>query len=791
MITRLKRLKIFNLTLLIGLSIFFFNSYSKNETENNSLNILKESLAEQDKSLDIDLKSNKEKEEIADIYLNFENAKLSSVVNYLSEQKNINIIPKNELDSIEVTLTTREPLTLSKAWNILLTLLEINGWTIVKVENLYRIVPKANNKQEPLPLYSGIEPKNLPENDTVIRFIYFLKNIKANIATGFLASMLEGSVQTNEDLGALIITDRSISIKTAMKIIEELDQGGLREAIKVINLENANAHDIETLFKTIVPEDQQKNIRFLNPQAKMNKPSNYFSKDTKVIAMPRQNSLAIMGLEKNIDKVIDFIYKYLDVPIEAAESRLHIKELKYSKAEDLKTILTTIIAKPTELLKTQQVGKYKFFENVIIANDRSESSSDSTDKSGGGNRLIISCDKDDWRRLEKFIDALDKPQPQVAFEVMIADVTLESNFDFLSEFKPKTDSMLGKNINAQFQTGNNTDPTDYNVNLIGYSRPDGLAASETTNIYSGIAGTNITFGLPGSLWGTIKAVLNKDNTNIIIQPYMTVNNNNKCTITAQLSRRVNGDFSDKNLASSLIQKKADKTAKTEIILTPKTNLNGMINLDIEVTVDEFSDSAESNGSTTDRNLKTKLVVGTGEIIVLGGLTKSIITDDVYKVPLLSNIPIVGNLFKSKKKNMQKQNLYIFIRPSIIKPRFDAMPDEYTQMKLDYAKHSILTTDPYLKDKDPIQRWFFKPDKQSVHQKLSDAKYGVFRPLDQYAKSFNKPRSVDLKKDKYYRPDVKRAIKQKKKENKIEEIKSKPLAKRRFIKRPQIKSRTRV
>ncbi|MBD3273292.1 hypothetical protein GF385_03005 [Candidatus Dependentiae bacterium] len=749
MITRLKTTKI--LYLLINLSLLFIlNPISAAENEKpiqSSTNVSKELQKETENKKQTKDKSFK-KAKPKNIYLNFENATLSSVINYISEQKNINIIPKKELDNIKVSLTTREALTLEQSWDILLTLLDLNGYTIINVDGLYRIILKPQSKQQPLPIYSGVEPEKLPDNDKVIRYIYFLKNIKAKMVQGFLTTMLQGTVQVNEALDALIITDKCLSIKSAMKIIEELDQGGLRESIKIIKLKHSNSEDVAKLFNEfITPKEQQKNIRFIGPRINKKKPSTYFSRDTKIIPEERQNALILLGIEKNIDKIINFIYKYIDVPIDNAESRLHVKELKYAKAENVKPLLTNIIKPPQGMPKTIQAGEYKFFKDVIIAADSSETTEENK---GGGNRLIISCDKDDWKRLKKLINSIDKPQPQIAFEVMVVDIGLTSDFDLWSQFKPKKPGMLGKNINPQFRTAINNDSiTDSSIDLK-------YKAATTSVVREGVAGTNITFGIPGNLWGMIKADLNKDNFNVIIQPHITVNNNQKCKIDSTIERQIPGDFSSKTLASSLVQNKKPKEAKTVVELTPKANLNGTIDLTIHVEITDFqNDDDESDGDTSTRTLNTRINVGTGEVIVLGGLTKSKHEETSYKVPLLGDIPIVGNLFKSKSKRRTKTNLYIFIRPSIIKPRFDGVPDEYTQLKLDYAKHQILENDTYSKEKDPIQRWFFKPGKQSIKQKISDAKRGIFRPIDNYATGYRQPKSVDIRNDKYYRPDMKR------------------------------------
>ncbi|KKP24268.1 MAG: General secretion pathway protein D [candidate division TM6 bacterium GW2011_GWF2_28_16] len=678
--------------------------------------------------------------ELSDIYLNFENANLLSVVNYLCEEKKINIVPNKNLENIKVSLNTKETLTLTKAWNILLTLLEINGYTIINVDNLYRIVPKAQNKQEPLPIYSGVDPETLPETDEVVRFIYFLKNIKAETVDGFLKNMLEGNIQINSSLNALIITERALFIKSAMKIITELDLGGLRESIKILKLKHSIAEDIAKLFKEIIPnKDQQKDLRFLLSQPDKAQ-ATFFSQDTQIIPEPRRNALILLGLEKNLNKIIDFIQKYVDIPMDEAKSRLHIKELKYAKAENIKPILQNIIKPPAGFNKSMQVGEYKFFEDILIALDSSKDE-------GGGNRLIISCGKEDWKRLEKLIDNIDKPQPQIAFEVMVIDVTADNKDELWAQFKPKKLGALGKNVDPQFNTALDVLPTTLAANRIDlkYDQQD-----STNQTRTGQSATNMTFGRTNNLWGMLQAVLEKTNYNVIIQPYITTNNNQPCEINFILERQVDAAISSKTATGQLLREKSQKQAPTAVKLTPKVNLNGTIDLKISVDIEEFITTTQTDPSSIVRRLDTKINVGTGEVIVLGGLTKSTHTENVYKVPLLGDIPIVGNLFKGKSLSKEKQNLYIFIRPSIIKPKFEGVPDEYTQLKLDFAKHQILQYDTYTQDKDPIQRWFFKPEKQSIKQKISDAKLGIFRPIDNYSSGFNQPKEVNIKYDSYYR-----------------------------------------
>ena len=69
--------------------------------------------------------------------------------------------------------------------------------------------------------------------------------------------------------------------------------------------------------------------------------------------------------------------------------------------------------------------------------------------------------------------------------------------------------------------------------------------------------------------------------------------------------------------------------------------------------------------TTTRKIMTTVLADDGETIVLGGLIRDDVREVVRKVPLLGDIPILGALFRSKSKSRSKQNLMLFLRPTIL------------------------------------------------------------------------------------------------------------------------------
>lgn len=691
----------------------------------------------------------------ANIFLNFENVSLSSVVNYLSERKKINLVPHKDLETPKVSLSTRKPLTLDRAWDILLTLLEMNGFSILQVDNLYRIVSSKDNGVEPLPYYNShsTPPDKLPASDLVVRYIYFFKNIRPEVAQDILKSMLDGdkSIQLIKDLQAVIIKEKCHNIKAALKIIQELDTGGLRQSIRIVPLKEADADTVQKLFSQDIlgGDSSDDRLKFITAENQVE--AAYFSSTTKIISDPSRNSLILLGTPSNIDKICNFIYKYVDVPIGSAESRIHIRELRYAKAETLKPILENIIKPPAGQGsdKSSIVGQFKFFEDIIIAAD----SGGGDENRGSGNRLIISANQGDWTRLEEFIEKLDKPTPQVAFEIMVVDINLSQDKELGAQLQTK--GMLGADINRV--TFNNLSDLGKLSQETTVKNPNVIPAYKFTDIVSSLKspGSFLTFGKNGvgdgnNLWGLLQSIFTANNSHVVSQPYLVTNNFQECSMTVGETKRIPGPLISEK-GESPRQQKVEKSADTDLKLTPQINANGVVNLKLEMSFNQFGAIDPGAGPPiTKRTIQTRVSMGAGEVLVLGGMTKSGQEISEKKTPLLSNIPILGNLFRSTVKKKSETNLYVFIRPSIIKPNFDGAPDEYTQLKLDYAKYQMIKNDNYSKEQDPVQRWFFKPTNHSIKDTLADARDGVFRPIDNFTYGKSQPKTVDIRHDPYFR-----------------------------------------
>lgn len=560
----------------------------------------------------------------------------------------------------------------------------------------------------------------------------------------------EDKLKSYDKFATIMITDKSYNIRSAMQIIEELDNGGLRESITILPLSYSSADEIKKMidgndgFRGKEDTDDKQPMRIFGPQQK--KEFAYFSSSTKIIKAERQNALIFLGAQDHINTMTTFIKKYLDIPSVGVESRLHIKELKYFKADELQSLITPLLS-PEALKgdgKSPIFGEYKFFEDVDTAAEEPPSADEKKKFNGGGNRLIVACNKDDWRRLNDLIDRLDKPQPQVALEIIVVDVTGDFSKKLGAQIRMKTGKEIGAGVNVFTSNISNVNySTNKDVNLLNQA---GLAGGDRGS-------SELTLGKDGDIWAVFKSFISNSQTNIISQPFMITKNGEECRLEITTKKNVPGKFSDDRNRTK--QDFPLKPATNLIIITPHLNAFGTIDLDINIQLKEFIATTDPIANsdypeTSDRTINTRTALGAGEVLVLGGLTKNSVDQGTYKTPILGDIPVVGNLFKYKTKQKGTSNLYVFIRPSIIKPRFEGGPDEYTQLKLDYAKYQVLNSEELHKTSDPIQRWFFHTEKEPLKQTISKLRNGIYRPIDDYSEGREQPNLVNIKKDPYFR-----------------------------------------
>lgn len=682
--------------------------------------------AESDKNDSSEKQPQEEKklEEERNIFLNFENTDLSSFINYMAELKQINLIPDKTLEGVKISLTVRTPLTVTGAWRIFTTVLEMSNFSIVKVGDLYEIIPKDQAMAKPLPAFINVPVETLPESDERIRYVIFLDNIGVKSVESLLTSLLsaEGKHFPYEDSNGFVITDKAYNVRSAVKLLQELDTTGQTETVVVMKLKNVNAVDVRDLLEGLIGKSDQ------NPLAKLlgksaDSSGKYFPQGTKIIAEERTNSLILLGLNDVIKKIEDFIINNVDTELKATESPLHIYELQYTDAKQIADILKEVVnnseSKAGESAKKYGAirGGVKYFRSMNFGVDKD------------GNRLIVSStDKEDWELLKKTIKDLDKPQPQVGIETLLISV----NATDLRQLGGSVRNKKGKLGNVNFQSA----PFSGALKLENPSSPISLLGNMLGQIVSSAGSTVLSFGKNTDIWGVFEAIKQVTNATILSQPFVTAGNKTKAVMDFGEDRQVEQEAGSGQTGYVTL------SAKTKVEVTPLINLDGIIRMSIDIKNDTFTGT--SGGNKNEQTLKTDVTIADGQVLVLGGFIQTDVQVTKSKTPLLGDIPGLGWLFKNEKKVVTEDYLFILMAPTIIKPRTLPGMGLYTRMKMHQATEQIESGMVSSRTKDPVFNWFFNPEKDNYTHKVLD-----------YANARYQPTTVDIKNDPYYRTHTER------------------------------------
>jgi general secretion pathway protein D len=307
-------------------------------------------------------------------------------------------------------------MTKKQAWSMFLSFLDIAGFNVVPGTSprRYRVISSTKALKAPEPAYIGVDPKTLPDDDQMIRYVYFIENGNMTVIQS-VVDKLRSSTSDLVSLGdakAFILTDKAYNIKTLMTIVKELDRVSMPQSMSVMKLYRADATDVKKLFDQLMGTDESKQQQMFMPP-RQQPTALYFPQNTRIIAEPRTNSLIILGTPDSIEKIESFISKHVDKDPETPHSPLFYYDLKFAQAKNVKTILENTVGKfgrepATDAGKVGGVrGVDKYVRPMAFIDDPAT------------NRIIMKGDYQDYLLVKDLIAQIDQPQPQVAVEVLV------------------------------------------------------------------------------------------------------------------------------------------------------------------------------------------------------------------------------------------------------------------------------------------------------------------------------------------------------------------------------------
>lgn len=594
------------------------------------------------------------------VYLNVQDADIKEVIKQISKATGRNFIIDDKVKG-KVTIISERPVTREEAYQTFLSALEVAGYTIVKgPAGVIKIVPLKEAVSQPIPTHVD----TTPVTDMFITRLIPLQNISAVEMSSAIKGLVskEGNLFAYPATNTLIITDSGTNIDRLMKIIKELDQEGPQQVLEIITVYNASARDIAQMVNQLF--EQQKAAGGRAGAGKKGGELEEMEEVSKIIPDERTNALIVLASRRAIDKVRNIIQK-LDQKLDATrEGKIHVYFLKHAKAKQMAEMLSTL----TTGAGAKKDAKAAAGPIIAEFEGGMKITADETT-----NSLVITATPKDYQTLvDKVIAQLDIPRRQVFLEAVVMELTVKNIKDFglggfggasKGPFKgfitdPYPGSSGGAGILSSFLAGSApTFPTGLLGGLIGTGTIPITIGDQTKNIPS----AGIFFS----------ALSQYGDANIISTPSILTMDNEEAKIEVKGKEYYKGN----PLVSATGTQYSTQASETGLILklTPQIGEADNVSLKIEQSLSDFSgvsNDPQVPRPTKERSIKTSVVTRDGQTVVLGGLMEDKMGTDKSKIPLLGDIPILGNLFRRTHLEKQKVNLLVFITPHVVKDPSD-------------------------------------------------------------------------------------------------------------------------
>jgi type II secretion system protein D len=280
--------------------------------------------------------------------------------------------------------------------------------------------------------------------------------------------------------------------------------------------------------------------------------------------------------------------------------------------------------------------------------------------------------------VKKTIATLDKRRPQVLIEVAIVESKGEDLSSLGVEF-----GYLGKSAGVSTPFG----LRDLNQNLTGNFPLQAAGATSLEGLVFGVLRDD------GSMPVILNAIGEKENIEIKSTPVLLVNDNEEANFNSLQQEPTVKTTTNSNSTNIAFENYAD--AGTGFTITPHISQGNFIRLELNVKVESFSGQPLAAGippAKTSSTLQTSVTVPDRHMAIIGGMEAETLTNRDKRVPLLGDIPLLGNLFKSQTKVKEKTKLYLFISPRILRDEeFEDLKEVSSAISLGPALRTKKTT----------------------------------------------------------------------------------------------------
>ncbi len=618
------------------------------------------------------------------VTLNFVNAEIEAVARTMAAVTGRNIVVDPRVKGT-INLTTDRPVAPAVAYNQFLAAVRLSGFTIVESGGLLKLVPEADAK-----LQSGAVSTGPVSGNQIVTQIFRLNYEPAANLVPILRPLISpnNTINVNPGNNSLVITDYADNLQRIGRIIGALDISNATD-VEVLPLRHQLAPDLAPIVQRLVDSGSAGTAAAAAPgQADT-------SFRTTVIPEVRSNSLLVRASNPARLNLVRSLVQKLDQPgSQSPTGNIYVVYLKNAEASKLAVTLRAALAATGTSAAT--VGAGGAATTTITAGAQGSPATTpvaaSAQPSTGGqiqadpatNSLIITAAEPQYRQIRAVIDRLDARRAQVFVESLIAEV----NADKAAEFGIQWQNVFGSQNSSKLGVlGTNFSIGGQNIISLQQGAATGTVAPSPGINFGVLRNVNGAFVL-ASLARFLES--NGDGNILSTPTLLTLDNEEAKIVIGQNVPFVTGQYTNSNSGSSGSVNPFQTIERKDVGLTlrvkPQISENGTVRLQIfqEVSSVQASSINSATGLITNkRSIESAILVDDGAIVVLGGLLQDEYSGNQEKVPVLGDVPGIGNLFKSEVRSRKKTNLMVFLRPVVVRDAYasDSISlDRYEMMR---------------------------------------------------------------------------------------------------------------
>lgn len=621
------------------------------------------------------------------VSLNFVNADIGAVIQAISKISGRNFIVDPRVKGT-LNIVTARPVARNLTYSILLSALRLQGYTAIEGQGVTKIIPEADAKLHAVPVGKG---QGAGGGDRLTTQVFSLKHESAAQLVPIIRPLVSpnNTVTAYPGNNSLVVTDYAENIGRIAQIVESIDvpQTGLR----VMTLQHASALDLAQTINRLMNDTGAAGVAGATGGV-----AGDASQRVSVTGDPRTNSLLVRSDNPSKLNAVRQLVANLDQP--GASGNIHVVYLKNAEATKVAQTLRAVVtgeaggtsgssqnnfgstssnsSTGSNFGSSNTTGSQTSTTGFGNTPSFSNSSTNTSGTTGNGfiqadpmsNALIITAPEAIYNNLRKVIDQLDRRRAQVYVEALITEVSTEKAAE----------------IGIQWQAGKVGNTTAYGGTSFNSSGNNilNLAATLASSSSTTLPGNGLNLLLGGgtvSVGGREIANLNMlarflesdTKANILSTPNLvTLDNEEAKIVVGRNVPFVTGTYTTTSTgASNPFTTVERKDVGLTLKVKPQISEGGTVRLQIyqeASAVIESTATSTTGPSTTKRSIESTVLVDDGAVIALGGLVEDSYSGGVEKVPVLGDIPYLGQFFRYDSRKRGKTNLIVFLRPVILR-----------------------------------------------------------------------------------------------------------------------------